>query len=180
MGYLSVNKRYKHTETGEIKSHQQWQNELGMSFHAERLPEFLVVPPRPEPVQYTPDLNQVKADAQVELVTLFEQKAEAIAGKYPWFERDTWQDQEYEAVTYLDDNNAPTPLLTGIATQRGITVAELAQRVIANAAAWRAVAPDLCGQRQAASDQIEAAKTVEQVQQLMESLRNPPDQSAAA
>jgi len=52
--------------------------------------------------------------------------------------------------------------------------------VIANAAAWRAVAPDLCGQRQAASDQINAATTVEQVQQIMESLRNPPDQSAAA
>ena len=46
-----MNKRYQHTETGEIKSHQQWQNELGMSFHAERLPEFLVVPQytAPEP-----------------------------------------------------------------------------------------------------------------------------------
>jgi hypothetical protein len=43
--------RYKHTETGEIKTHQQWQNELGMSFHADRLPEFLAVPQyvTPEP-----------------------------------------------------------------------------------------------------------------------------------
>jgi hypothetical protein len=169
-----MNKRYQHTETGEIKTHQQWQNELGMSFHADRLPEFLIVPPRPEPVQYTPDLNQVKADAQVELVTLFEQKANAIAGHYPWFERDTWQDQEREALAYQADPNAPTPLLTGIATQRGITVAELAQRVIANAAAWRSVAPDLCGQRQAAADQINDATTAEQVQQIMESLRNLP------
>ena len=36
--------RYQHTETGEIKSHTQWQNELGMSFHPDRLPEFLTVP----------------------------------------------------------------------------------------------------------------------------------------
>lgn len=36
--------RYKHTETGEIKSHRDWQNELGMSFHSDRLPEFLIVP----------------------------------------------------------------------------------------------------------------------------------------
>jgi hypothetical protein len=44
--------RYKHTETGEIKSHRDWQNELGMSFHADRLPEFLIVP------QYTaPELT---------------------------------------------------------------------------------------------------------------------------
>jgi len=43
--------RYKHTETGEIKTHQQWQNELSMSFHADRLPEFLIVPQHiaPEP-----------------------------------------------------------------------------------------------------------------------------------
>ena len=46
---------YLHTETGEIKSHQQWQNELGMSFHADRLPEFLIVPPKPEPQPVTKD-----------------------------------------------------------------------------------------------------------------------------
>lgn len=36
--------RYQHTETGEIKSHRDWQNELGMSFHPDHLPEFLIVP----------------------------------------------------------------------------------------------------------------------------------------
>ena len=43
--------RYQHTKTGEIKTHQQWQNELGMSFHADRPPEFLIVPQyvAPEP-----------------------------------------------------------------------------------------------------------------------------------
>lgn len=133
-----------------------------------------------EPVIYVPDLKAGKAQAQAELVHIFEQRAEAIAGRYPWFERDTWQDQEKEALAYQADPTAPTPNLTGITEWRDITVAELAQRVIANAAAWRAVAPDLCGQRQAASDQIEDAETVEQVQQIMESLRNPPDQSAAA
>ena len=166
--------RYKHTETGEIKTHRDWQNELGMSFHADRLPEFLVVPPKPAPVPYTPDLDQVKANAQQELVSIFERKAEEIAGRYPWFERDTWLQQEAEALAYQADPNTSTPVLTGIATQRSITVAELAQRVIANTAAWRAVAPELCGQRQAASDQIEAAETEEQVEQIMESLRNLP------
>ena len=172
--------RYKHTETGEIKSHKQWQNTLNCSFHPERPPAELELYQPPAPQPYVPDLATVKQQAQAELVHIFEQRAEAIAGKYPWFERDTWQQQEAGALAYQADPNTPTPLLTGIATQRGITVAELAQRVINNAAAWRAVAPDLCGQRQAAADQIEAAETVEQVQQIMESLRNPLDQSVAA
>src|SRR5690554_855394 len=43
--------RYQHTDTGEIKTHRYWQNELGMSFHADRLPDFLIVPQytAPEP-----------------------------------------------------------------------------------------------------------------------------------
>ena len=62
--------RYKHTETGEIKTHQQWQNELGMSFHADRLPEFLRIPERPAPAPLTPEQvllqrqNQVRMDAE--------------------------------------------------------------------------------------------------------------------
>ncbi len=168
-------------------THAQWVNRLDASLPRDNpenwpMPEGEEPPVKvePEPVIYVPDLKTVKDQAQAELVHIFEQRAEEIAGKYPWFERDTWQDQEAEALAYQADPNAPTPLLTGIATQRGITVSELAQRVIANAAAWRAVAPELCGQRKAAADQIEAAETVEQVQQIMESLRTQPDQSAAA
>lgn len=168
-------------------THAQWAKRLDASLPLDNpagwpMPEGEEPPVKVErePVVHVPDLKTVKEQAQAELVYIFEQRAEEIAGKYPWFERDTWQDQEAEALAYQADPTAPTPNLTGITQWRDITLAELVQRVIANAAAWRAVAPDLCGQRQAASDQIEAAKTVEQVQQLMESLRNPPDQSVAA
>lgn len=174
-------KNGKFTGTYRQVSEEYFNGKHGLPFaHPEKWPDGPWEAVEPEPVIYVPDLNAVKEQAQAELVHIFEQRAEAIAGKYPWFERDTWQDQEAEALAYLADPNAPTPVLTKIATPRGITVAELAQRVIANAAAWRAVAPDLCGQRQAASDQIEDAETPEAVWQIMESLRNPPDQSAAA
>jgi hypothetical protein len=169
-----MNKRYKHTETGEIKSHREWQNSLNCSFHPDRPPAVLELYQPPAPQPYVPDLATVKQQALDELVHIFEERANAIAGRYPWFERDTWQDQEREALAYQADPNAPTPLLTGIATQRGITVAELAQRVIANAAAWRAVAPELCGQRQAAADQINAAETVEQVRSVIDTLHTTP------
>jgi hypothetical protein len=162
--------RYQHTATGEIKTHRQWQNELKSSFHPDRPPAVLELYQPPAPQPYVPDLAAVKQQALDDLVHIFEDRANAIAGRYPWFERDTWQDQEAEALAYQADPGAPTPLLTGIANQRGITVAELAQRVIANATAWRAVAPDLCGQRQAAADQIEAATTVEQVRAVIDTL----------
>lgn len=166
--------RYQHTATGEIKSHRDWQNSLNCSFHPDRPPAELELYQPPAHQPYVPDLAVVKQQALDELVYIFEERANAIAGRYPWFERDTWQQQEAEALAYQADPNTPTPLLTGIATQRGITVAELAQRVIANAAAWRAVAPDLCGQRQAAADQINDATTVEQVRAILDTLRNTP------
>lgn len=169
-----MNKRYQHTETGEIKSHRDWQNASNCSFHPNRPPAELELYQPPAPQPYVPDLAVVKQQALDELVHIFEERANVIAGRYPWFERDTWQDQEREALAYQADPNAPAPLLTGIATQRGITVAELAQRVIANAAAWRAIAPDLCGQRQAAADQINAATTVEQIRAILDTLRNNP------
>lgn len=164
--------RYKHKDTGEIKTHQQWQNELESSFHPDRPPVELELYQPPAPQPYVPDMAVVKQQALDELVHIFEERANAIAGRYPWFERDTWQDQEEEALAYQADPSAPTPTLTGIATQRGITVAELAQRVIANATAWRSVAPDLCGQRQAAADQINDATTAEQVRTILDTLRN--------
>lgn len=119
----------------------------------------------PEPVQPTQStLADYKANAHRELVYIFNALADDIAGLYPWFERDTWQDQEYEALTYQSWVNngstgtAPsTPTLTGISTARGIPLPELVSRVIDNANVWRQVAPQLAGQRQAYADQIEAA-----------------------
>lgn len=133
----------------------------------------------PEPVQPTlPALTDYKANAQRQLVYIFNQLADDIAGLYPWFERDTWQDQEYEALTYQNWINngstgtAPsTPTLTGISAARGIPLPELVTRVIANANAWRQVAPQLAGQRQAYADQIEAAADHAAVDSVLEFAR---------
>lgn len=68
-----MNKRYQHTETGEIKTHQQWQNELGMSFHADRLPEFLIVPqyvaPEPTLEQRLERQRQILKQERIERVS---------------------------------------------------------------------------------------------------------------
>ncbi|SIQ13592.1 hypothetical protein [Marinobacterium stanieri] len=133
----------------------------------------------PEPVQPTlPALADYKANAHRELVYIFNALADDIAGLYPWFERDTWKDQEYEALTYQSWVNngstgaAPsTPTLTGISSARGIALPELVSRVIENSNAWRQVAPQLAGQRQAYADQIEAAADHAAVDSVLEFAR---------
>jgi hypothetical protein len=65
--------RYKHTETGEIKTHQQWQNALNCSFHPDRLPEFLIVPqyiaPEPTLEQRRERQRQVLKQDRIERVS---------------------------------------------------------------------------------------------------------------
>lgn len=175
--------RYKHTETGEVKSHRDWQNELGMSFHAERLPEFLRIPERPVPAPISLGDRQQQALQQIN--HHYQQLAEQQIGQYPDFEIQTWQDQEREAITYqawIDNGstgNAPlTPVLSAIVTARGIALADLVTRVIANATAWRQLAPALAGQRQALADQVMGAATVEQVDAIINAMLQPSEAAA--
>jgi hypothetical protein len=176
--------RYQHTETGEIKTHQQWQNEFGMSFHADRLPDFLRIPERPAPAPISlPDRQQ---QALQQINWHYQQLAEQQIGQYPDFEIQTWQDQEREAITYQAWLNAgstgtapATPTLIGIVTARGIDLTDLVTRVIANATAWRQLAPALAGQRQALADQVMAATTVEEVDAVIDAMLQSSESAAA-
>jgi hypothetical protein len=178
--------RYKHTETGEIKTHREWQNELGISFHADRPPEFLQPyrPPAPQPQSVSlPDRQQ---QALQQINHHYQQQAEQQIGQYPDFEIQTWQDQEREAITYQawvnagSTGNAPlTPVLSAIVTARGIGLVDLVTRVIANATAWRQLAPALAGQRQALADQIMAATTAERVDTIINAMLQPPESAVA-
>ncbi|WP_373020709.1 tail fiber assembly protein [Thiomicrorhabdus sp.] len=86
---------------------------------------------------------------------------------YPEFAMQTFKSQEEEAIAYLADNNAPTPTLASIASKRGLTVLEIANRVIAKANAFKAIAGDIEGQRQAYEDQLEAALDVAAVEAIV-------------
>lgn len=84
---------------------------------------------------------------------------EALVGDTPEPERLTWPDQEREARAVLADPNAATPVLSAIAEARGLTVLELAERVVVKADAYRLAAARLTGQRQAYEDRVNAATT---------------------
>jgi hypothetical protein len=80
-----------------------------------------------------------------------------ISSAYPATERDSWSKQEAEARAYVANNSAATPLLSALAGARGITIADLASRVITKADSYVIVAGALIGRRQARQDVIAAA-----------------------
>lgn len=89
------------------------------------------------------------------------QKAQAFIDAtipaYPEFEKFTFDKQEREATAYLADNTIATPTLTPIATERGLTVADLADKVVAKANAFTALSASVAGQRQKYQDELTAA-----------------------
>ena len=61
-----------------------------------------------------------------------------LISPYSAYERESWAQQLSEAQAVLADPKAATPLLTPLASARGITVAALAQKVIDKATAYSA------------------------------------------
>lgn len=73
-----------------------------------------------------------------------------VESVYPATEREGWAIQEAEARALLADPNADTPVLAALVQfrARGESVADLATKVLDNAATWRMVYAYLTGQQQ--------------------------------
>ena len=82
---------------------------------------------------------------------------------YPDRELLTFDQQKQEATAYLADQSSACPLLSPLATARGISLELLCQKVIAKATAFSAISGALIGQRQAYEDQLELCETKEAV-----------------
>lgn len=86
---------------------------------------------------------------------------QVVVNGYPMSEIDSWSKQESEARAYTADPvNAVTPLLSAMASARGITIAELASRVILKADLFAASAGAIIGKRQKLEDQIGLATSL--------------------
>ena len=88
----------------------------------------------------------------------------ALTTTYPSNEVLSWDQQVAEAQAYTASNTAITPLLSAIATASSTNVAALTASVLAKSNAYKAQVGALIGQRQALSNQIQAATTVAAVQ----------------
>lgn len=105
-------------------------------------------PREPSPEQKQQDeLAKINADCEAQLA--------AIRSRYPLSEILTWSKQEDEARAHQAGKAVDTPLLAGIATARGISIDNLAARVIAKADAYTLLVSQAIGVRQQLEDQLE-------------------------
>jgi len=89
----------------------------------------------------------------------YDDYCKAQIAKYSETERLTWADQEKEALSYIADTNASTPTLDALCLHRGFDNAgklALANRIVANAIALRAMASHGLGMVQACEDALKA------------------------
>lgn len=105
-------------------------------------------------------LADAKADKKRVNNALAEAALAGIVNAYPAAERISWNKQEEEAKLLQSDPQASTPLLSGIANARGIPLADLATRVLANATAFVTISAQVFGLRQKYEDQIDDAATL--------------------
>ncbi|WP_018125161.1 hypothetical protein [Desulfovibrio oxyclinae] len=82
---------------------------------------------------------------------------DAATVEYSRAEIDSWPKQEAEAQALLADSTAPAPVLSGIAAKRGITLAQMRDKVLANVEAFELVCAEILGTQQAAEEQLKAA-----------------------
>jgi hypothetical protein len=115
----------------------------------------------------TASLDDCKAAKLSTLAAQFSARMAAIKAGYPDEEVQSWFEQKAEALAYTADPTSTVPLLSAMATARGITVADLAARVLANAAAWAVTSGAIIGRRQALEDAVAVATDTEQVRAIV-------------
>ena len=77
-----------------------------------------------------------------------------IVKPYRQTERETWPTQVAEANLFLADPAADVPLITALATSRGVGIADLVSRIKGNEALYREAVGTLLGQQQAELDAL--------------------------
>jgi hypothetical protein len=84
-------------------------------------------------------------------------KLEAYFNNFSTVEKSTWDLQLVEAKAFKVDNSVETPVLTSIASSRGITVSELADKVLEKAAVYQSMVATMIGEKQALETKIQNA-----------------------
>ena len=111
-----------------------------------------------EPAEPEPPLIAISSLATRKRRQIHERaKAERdlIAPHYPQHEIDTWDQQLREATAFTADAQASVPFLAAMATARGWTVTDLAERVLMKAAAFAPAGGEVVGTQQALEDSLD-------------------------
>ena len=95
-----------------------------------------------------PTEEQLKALAAKRIREKYALLMDAIVKPYTKTEQLTWDAQVKEADAYIVNNQAATPMLTTMATHRGVTLEDLVTWVKENEMAFRIAIGTLLGQQQ--------------------------------
>ena len=108
-------------------------------------------------------LEEAKAAKLAEINAACQSVLERLTLTYPERELLTFDKQEKQARDFLSGNKNDIGHITAIAQGRGITVDELAQKIVAKADAFSMASGLLIGRRQMYEDRLDAADTLEAV-----------------
>ncbi|TXH98123.1 MAG: hypothetical protein E6Q75_02445 [Rheinheimera sp.] len=109
-----------------------------------------------------------KAAKFAEIDADFEAAVSSLTAGWPQHEIQTWSKQESEARALAANPSTPTPMLSTIAATRGLTVAELAQRVIRDADAFTNASAYYVGLRHKARQRVQALPDSDDINRLPE------------
>lgn len=116
---------------------------------------------------YIPTIEEVKAAKLAEINSACDDILNAAVLSYPNTEILTFDQQTVEAKAYIANGNPEdAPLLSALASGRGIELDELVQRVIAKHDTFSALSGYIIGQRQALEDRLRVCETLEDVQAI--------------
>jgi len=120
-----------------------------------------------KPVIPEPTFDDLKIQTLEKINDLFAKETAAIKGGVMQEEIDTFNTQEKEALAYQSDNTAIVPLISGLASVRGLTVAELAERVLAHAEAYKFAIAQVMGKKHALEDMVDAAVDIDDLKNIV-------------
>lgn len=110
-------------------------------------------------------LPESKTVKTAEIMTAYSVAFAPFKVMYPAEEREGWTEQKAEALAYLADPTAETPILSILIKQRGLgeSLTSFAQLVLTKSATWKTVYGYLTGQQQRMCQEVENLKTVDEV-----------------
>lgn len=106
-------------------------------------------------------LADIRAQKMATINARCDEELSRLKTGYPEGEVTTWDQQVSEVHTVITAPGSPAPLLSAIASQRGIELSVLAARVQDKAQAYAVASGSIIGNRQKLEDQIFSAQTVE-------------------
>lgn len=119
-----------------------------------------------ETLQFAVDF--MKKVGQFALTDIIDSRYNIVRSKYSEFEVSTWNIQIEESINYLNNSEAKTPLLTTLSESKGITVSELATRVIQKSTEYRNQISNLLVIQQTVTKKLKECSTIKELNKFYE------------